>query len=100
MKKIKKGELAGLTQVSEQVLVNQKQEGLNSIVFPTKDQPTGKVEKAKLTPSWCCGDIEKCPCPCGACIFDCKSQDLIGVRIEYEKVFDRTQISAVMAQRF
>lgn len=103
MRKIKKGECKGLKEINENIIEKQENQARSCQNFPTKDVVSGKFEIAKMTPPWCCGDIERCPAPCGACQQVSDAGTRHGMRIGYKKIFNvnaPNAINAVLAQKF
>ncbi len=69
IKKIKRGELVGLNEISEeQFLANEKM--ANELMeVPIKNIVVPFGSEMYMTPNWCKnGDMERCPAPCGACL--------------------------------
>lgn len=85
---IETGECEGLTEVSEDILEQREKKAKASTEIPVKQQLTGIEIEAKLTPEYCLGDLERCPAPCGACVYDKNAPFIEGTRFNYQTVLD------------
>jgi hypothetical protein len=70
MKRITKGEFRGLNEISEYELQQKDMLAKEAIAIPTQNKVVAVGHKRNLTSDWCKnGDIDRCPAPCGACLY-------------------------------
>lgn len=87
-KVIKNGAYAGLTQFTAETMERKEHWARTQSTIPVIEYPTVVELSANLTPPWCCSDMEKCPAPCGACLYGANASTT-GVRFtHFQAVLD------------
>lgn len=83
-----KTEVKGFKKITEKALKRQEEEAKRSVEFPTIPSLVAKNVR-KLAPDYCTnGDMDRCPAPCGACLYVNNPASVVGIELEYIPILD------------
>lgn len=86
-KRIKEGVCKGLIEISAEMLQRKEKRAKAQETIPVKKMDVIEMG-VKFTPEYCLQDMETCPAPCGACLYEPNVGSLYGTRLSVHETLD------------